>query len=269
MIKDYLSEKHKRRKKKRIYFSLVIGLFAAYFLFLGLFWIVVRSPLFRMDAVIVKGNQNVAAEDVATLLRASALRDHGFVKALLGFRSMFTWPNTIGSDDLKFIPQLASISITKDYVAHTVTATVAERAPFAIWCLMPKMDDEQCYWFDDNGVAFGRTFDTEGSLVFAIHDYSENKPGLNGKVLPDEFMPNLISIIDVLKESGIGVKEIALNDLGLEEIDVSTYNGPSLYFALRFPAANDGPVLESLMSKPNFGKLQYVDFRIENRAYYK
>lgn len=276
MIEDYLSEKHKKRKKKRGYLYLFAGLFIAYFIFLGIFWIVARSPLFRVGEVIVKGNQGVAADDVKTLLDAQALRGSGFIKAILGFRNMLAWPAALTHDDLRFFPQLADVSIAKDYLAHTITATVALRTPFAIWCIMPKTgpggnpaNDERCYWFDKNGIVFGRTFDTQGSLMVAVHDYSQDTLGLNQKILPDEFTPNLISIVNVVRESGVDVKEIALKDLDLQEIDISTYDGPSLYFSLRFPADNDGPVLASLIGKPNFGKLQYVDFRVENRAYYK
>ena len=39
--------------------------------------------------------------------------------------------------------------------------------------------------------------------------------------------------------------------------------------SLRFPADDDLAVLQSLMSKPSFNNLQYVDFRVENRAFYK
>jgi len=105
--------------------------------------------------------------------------------------------------------------------------------------------------------------------MVAIHDYSQSGLGLGKKVLPDPFMENLVSIVRAVVGSGVGVKEIALNDLALQEIVVTTYDGPALYFSLRFPADNDVPVLQGLMAKPGFGKLQYVDFRVENRAYYK
>ena len=72
-----------------------------------------------------------------------------------------------------------------------------------------------------------------------------------------------------IKASGLTVEEIALHDIGLEEVDVSTYNGPVIYFSLRFNAMEDLPVLQQLLAKPNFNSLQYIDFRTENRAYYK
>jgi hypothetical protein len=141
---------------------------------------------------------------------------------------------------------------------------------------MPPLDangnpsgDESCFWFDNTGTLFQKAFDTEGSELFAVHDYAQTGLGVGGKILPDLFISNLISILDTIEASSLTIKEIALNDLSLEEIDVSTYNGPMLYFSLRFSASEDLPVLQELMEKPGFSSLQYVDFRTENRAYYK
>jgi hypothetical protein len=116
---------------------------------------------------------------------------------------------------------------------------------------------------------FESALDTQGGVTTVIHDYSGNKATIGGMVLPEEFTPRLISIITTLKQSGISVANIALRDLSLEEVDVTTMNGPSIYFSLRFSASKDLPVLQSLMAKPGFNKLQYIDFRVENRAYYK
>jgi hypothetical protein len=141
---------------------------------------------------------------------------------------------------------------------------------------MPALDaagnptsNESCYWFDANGVLFERAFDTDGSSLFAIHDYSQKDPGLEGTILSAEFIPNLVSIVNAITASGLDIKEIALNNIDLEEIDVTTYNGPNIYFSLRFSADEDVPVLENIMQLKNFAKLQYVDFRVDNRAYYK
>jgi hypothetical protein len=267
-IDSYLSEKQKKRKRWRRYVFFAVVFLIVYIFFVGALWVLLRSPLFRVDAIVVQGNATVPRDDVVTLLQSSALRDHDFFKALLGFRNILMWPSSLGASDLRFVPQIAAIKISKNYGTHTITASVTERVPFAIWCVSPAAD-ERCYWFDATGIAFRKTFDTQGSLMFSIHDYSEDSVGLGGKVLSDPFMDNLISIINVVKESGVGVKEVSLKDIGLQEIDMTTYDGPDVYFSLRFPADNDLGVLQSLMAKPGFGKLQYVDLRVENRAYYK
>lgn len=276
MLEEYLSEKQRKKKerRRRLWWLVAVvlvfgaGLFAA--------WIVGRSPIFHIDRFVVTGNQAVAQGDVVTLLQASMSRHRTFLVSLLGMGNMLVWPKFLATADVALIPQLADVALVKNYADHTLTAAVTERVPLAIWCEMPPTDangnpsgDEPCFWFDDTGTLFQKAFDTEGSELFAVHDYAQTGLGIGGKILPDLFVPNLISILDTMSASGLTIKEIALNNLALQEIDVSTYNGPALYFSLRFSAAEDVPVLAELIQKPNFNSLQYVDFRTENRAYYK
>ena len=93
------------------------------------------------------------------------------------------------------------------------------------------LSGEQCFWFDNQGIAFSNTLDTEGGAITVIHDYSQDNVALDGRpILPAEFVPNLISIVNAIKTSGLDVRQIALNDLSLEQINVTTANGPAIYF---------------------------------------
>jgi len=279
MLEDLLSERHRRRRERQQKLWLAAMVLAAALPVIGVLWIFFRSAAFRIRSVSIRGNAEIPAADIQNLLTGSILRDHGFLKSLLGPDSLLAWPSgRLPASDTNLIPQLADLSIAKSFWNKSVTVTVAERQPFAIWCLMPPAEvptaalsimGQQCFWFDGQGTVFQKTFDVEGGPYFAIHDYSRSSLGLNEKILPEQFVPNLASILDVLKQSGISVKEIALRDFALEEIDVSTYNGPDLYFSLRFSASDDLAVLENLMARPDFKTLQYVDFRVANRAYYK
>ena len=243
---------------------------------LFVFWIVAESPVFRIDHVVVTGNLAVMSDDVTTLLQASMARHPTIWSSLLGTHNMLIWPEALASSDVALVPQLAGVTLQKNYADHMIVASVTERKPVAIWCEMPAMDangnpsgDESCFWFDDTGMLFQKAFDTEGSELFAVHDYSQKGLGLGGNILPDIFVPNMLSILGTVKASGVTAKEIALNDLSLQEVDVLTYDGPALYFSLRFSAEEDLQALQQLMAKPGFDSLQYVDLRTENRMYYK
>ena len=276
MLEEYLSEKQKKKKERRRrlwWLAVVVIVFGV-----GLFgvWVVELSPIFHINRFAVTGNSAVASADILTLLQASMSRHRTLAFSLLGIDNMLAWPKALATSDVALIPQLADVALQKNYGGHTLAAAVTERVPLAIWCEMPPADangnpsgDESCFWFDDTGMLFQKAFDTEGSELFAVHDYTQTGLGVSGKILPDMFVPNLISVLGAIKTSGLTIKEVAQNDLSLEEIDVSTYNGPVLYFSLRFSAAEDVPVLEQLMQKPDFNSLHYVDFRTENRAYYK
>ncbi len=284
---SYLSEKQRRRRRGRRFLFVAFAAAAAVLALLGIALALLRAPLFRVDRIAVAGNAAVPADQVIAIAEAAAGRGHPFFGALLGYRNMLAWPDSLSSSDLAFDPRLRSASLSKDYFTHTLTINVTERSAAGIWCFMPRNApggasstvsaasgagggaNEHCYWFDANGFMFARAPDTQGNLIPVVHDYSQSDPGLAHEILPAEFVPNLVSVLDTLNASGIGVADIALKDLSLEEVDVSTTNGPDLYFSLRFSAAEDLAVLEQLMSQPNFGRLQYIDFRVERRAYYR
>ncbi len=276
MLEDYLSEKQRKRKERHrqlwwlmaILLVFVAGLFAV--------WVVTESPIFRIDHFTVTGNRAVSSGDAITLLFASAMQHRTLWSSLLGIKNMLIWPKALATSDVALVPQFAEATIQKNYANHTLTLSVTERTPLAIWCEMPGTDangnpsgDESCFWFDNTGMLFQRAFDTEGSELFAVHDYAQRTLGIGGRILPDAFITNMLSILETLKTSGLTVKEVALHDLSLEEADVSMYNGPLLYFSLRFNATEDTEALENFIEKPDFNSLQYVDFRTENRAYYK
>lgn len=148
-----------------------------------------------------------------------------------------------------------------------------------------------CWWFDADGILFKSALAAEGNLLRVVQDYTQRSIGLLSPVLPQEFLPPLFSIFRVLDASGVNVREVRLVDLSRQEVEVSTHGGftsnrpdgspisprdgrragvgPTLYFSLRFTAENAFPVLNDLVVHGVFTNLEYVDFRVENRAYYR
>jgi hypothetical protein len=298
-IAPYVSDRRRKRKRIRVYFFTALGILVLYGIFFVAQWFIFHSPVFRVDSVVVLGNGSVASSDVIALAEASALPAHSIFRGALTFNNMLLWPKTVASSELQLIPSLATETIAKDYFSHTITITVTERAPFGIWCFSAPPGGAAsaaasaaagasgvaststsaaaeafnptaaCYWFDNTGTIFQKADDTQGNLVFVVYDSAQKPQGLNQKVLSDEFLPNFISVMNVLHESGLGVRAIELNDLALEEVDVLTANGPEIYFSLQFPADEYLAVIQKLMLQPNFDTLQYIDCRTENRLFYK
>jgi hypothetical protein len=286
-IAPYVSDRKRKRKRMRAYFFTAIGLIVLYAIFFIVQWFIFHSPVFRVDNVVVQGNSVVASSSVVALAEMSAMPGDDIFRSALTFSNMLLWPATIPQRELQMIPQLASASVAKDLFSHTITITVTERTPFGIWCFSAPPSapavtvsasstvgvaanaNARCYWFDNTGTIFEKAGETQGDLIFTAYDRAQSPRGLNQKVLADEFLPNFISIMEVLRESGLAVQAIELNDLSLQEMDVLTANGPTIYFSLQFPADAYLPVIQNLMLQSNFSKLQYVDCRTENRLFYK
>lgn len=173
------------------------------------------------------------------------------------------------------VPEMDSVS-----VSSTASSTILSPAPTittpsdgsstsSTFQNLFSNTETDCYWFDSRGVVYDKALAVEGSLIPDLDDYSGRDIAFGKTVVPEEFVQNLFSIFNVLYESRVGVREVALKNLELQEVEVSTYDGPTIYFSLRFPASSTIAVLSSLMKTPEFKTYQYVDFRVENRAYYR
>ena len=184
---------------------------------------------------------------------------------------MLFWPDHIPQSDLQMIPQLANVTVSKDYFSHTVTITVTERAPLGIWCFSAEpgavadggihassarhLRRRPAHRAIDSIIParYSKNHSTrQGDLVSVVYDSAQSPKGLSQKVLSDEFLPNFLSIMNVLKGSGLGVSAIELRIFSLEQMDVLTAERAGIYFSLRFPADEYLPVIQKLMLQPNF-----------------
>jgi cell division septal protein FtsQ len=80
-IAPYISDQKRKRKRRRAYLFTALGLVILYAIFFATQWLILRSPVFRVDHVVVQGNSAIASADVIALAEASALPSHSFFAA--------------------------------------------------------------------------------------------------------------------------------------------------------------------------------------------
>lgn len=264
-VKIYLSDAGRARKRKRMRYLYLAVLLIGYSVVLFFCLLSFRTGLFRAKSVEVTGNREISSADIMTVLEAQVFEGSS-VKYALGFRNYLIWPGKL-KDPGKFLPQIKSISIEKHYWGKKIEARVVERSPYGTWCM--GSEAPECFWFDEDGYIFKRGLPSEGNIIKSVNDLSGRKLGLGNTVLDNNFFLNLKGAFEILEKSGIGVRAIELKDLALEEVVAKTTEGPLVYFSLRFSSANSTDLLGTLGENKSFSKLQYVDLRIPNRAYYK
>ena len=291
-----ISELHLARRRARRRMALALAIFAVVVFVAFAVWLVRVSPYLRVAHVEVAGNKETPTEEIIRFLE-DEIKARSWIHAFLGPTYIFLWRDGDVLANRQSLPRVKRIEISKDYSLRTVRVTVHERDPFGVWCragqappaieaspvrdlvsngasssldAAPVSSSRTCSWFDRDGILLGDAPLAEGNLIYAVHDYSSLDAAPAGRVLPEREMANLQSVFQVLQAADIPVSEIRLEDRTLQEIRVKTQGGPELYFSLRFPAEGALTVLKFLWGSggaaPN---LQYVDFRSENRAFYK
>lgn len=261
---DINSDLRRKRKNRKVYFAAGASIFGALLLLAGGWWTLFRSHVLWADTITIQGADEVGQDRIASFLTANLLGS--WLNRSLGYNNLLIWPGSIPSQDLAGLPEVQAITIDKSYFGQSVVVHVAERSRAGIWCIHPQ-NERQCFWFDPTGFIFKDAPQLEGSLIPVVDDYTGRELGIGKEILDQNYLSNFFSILSVLKTANVGTREIRLDDLGLEEVHVQAVAGPELMFSLRFSAANTLAVLKQLA--PDLGKLQYVDFRVQNRAYYK
>lgn len=241
-------------------FIIVISILIS--LITGAVYLVFRSSVFRVAGVEVVGSQR--AEDIKSELVGIFLKNSK-LNSWLGPENFLFWsPKAI-----KEIPSslfwLANLTLKRDWSSRKILIEAKERQPWLIWCL----PDFNCYWSDETGIVFAWASQVEGFIIPKI--LAEN-----GQVLVfgqpffdnSDLVKNTLEIIKQLQNSSLPVSRFLIKDVNLQEMTAET-SGPELYFSLRYLPQNLSQLLANLASRVNFQKLEYIDFRVENRIYYK
>lgn len=300
----YFDQQIEREKKRRPSNSrLKIGILAAVFLILiaGAVYLIVYSPVFQIKAVEVSGNKELESGKITETARDIAVKQSKLGSILKG-NNILLWKNNADFyEKIKSeIPAIFEISINKDYTSRVVNINIKEREKFGIWCqinqqpttnnqqLAATITDQQsrrevgtsteasepttnnCWWVDQNGVAFIEAPMVEGHLINKVDDFSGRALKLGEPVLSGKFFGNLVKIFDVLEKSGLKIKSLQLRDMALQEVitDPSAVLVPEIYFSLRIDPKFALPAIES-MKKIGLTRISYIDLRVENRVYYK
>ena len=235
--------------------------------------VVLGLDFFVVRATEVVGEKRVDTQDILALVKREGIAK-AFFRARFGEKNMLAWPMRLRKEALATFPLLTALDITREYGTHRVVIRVTEREPFGIVCMKQRNASEgarptECMWFDADGVLLGTAFEAEGPLIPVVVDYSGRMVRVGEVFMTREAMKNVLAIFEVVRSGEVDVREVELRDAVLEEVAVATYEGPRLYFSMRAYPEGAAALLKSLSQKGEFKKLEYVDFRVPQRAYYK
>ena len=137
---------------------------------------------------------------------------------------------------------------------------------------------KECYYLDKDGIVYGKSPIFEGGLILSINDFRPLNVELGRQVLEKDVLGLILGIDKQVpaifkntpQAQGLGVSVIEI--FALEELNLITNEGWQIIFNTHLSATSQLGVLRSVLTediKENRSSLQYIDLRIENRAYYK
>ena len=260
-MRDYLQEKREEnRRKKGRKLRLVAGVVLILVLTSGAVWLL-KSPWYNVRSVTVEQLDDTLSQEVASTTGAY-IHTHSFLASIflspesfLGFSG-----NSLRQEITRAHPELADITVSKNYFTRTVTIQARERAKTALWC----DTQNSCWWFDDSGTIFLQAPSTQGQLLKKIISSANESIAIGQQIpLDNSILNSIFSFLDAIHAPGRSL----LWNPELEEITTEARKGfPTIYFGTR---QDPSYALASVEKIANLSQLSYIDLRITNRIYYK
>lgn len=259
----------------------------------GIVYLVHFSEVFKIKSIEVLGVQSPLKEEVLEGLK-NYFSNQSKISSVLGSNNILIWDNET-RDFLSANPQIKNLQVTRHFFTHSVLVEAKEREKFGIWCqnleridnpdnsfssssiiidtapmnVVLSSDNQKCFWFDNEGIAFAESPIIESELFNRVSDFSNQKVELGRRVISEDMFENLTKIFRIMEIAEVNAKTVKLKDLFLEEVEVDSVSDPKILFSLKINPEFSLSAINSLKKSGKWEKLEYVDFRVENRAYYK
>ncbi len=243
------------------------GLTIFFLLIIGAGYLVVYSSVFQITRIDVDINADLRGFETQIIEDLKILfTNQSKISSFLGPDNILIWES---GDDIeqfkKNNPLIAYLVISKDYIERKIKIEVKGREKYGVWC---KSAINYCWWFDKSGIIFAEAPMVEGALINKVNDSTGRDLKIGDTIIEQRFLDNLLKIFAVLEETNLGKGFLNLENLSLQEIIFNSPLGFKIYFSLRFDPRFSLAGIKSI-KEIGLEKMDYIDFRVENRVYYK
>ncbi|MDB5238162.1 MAG: hypothetical protein JWM46_432 [Candidatus Kaiserbacteria bacterium] len=261
-----------RRRKVRAYIALAAVVLLALVVY-GVHW-VSYLPRLAVREITIEGANQLDPQLIRSYTE-SVIDDGSF--HFLSRSNIFLYPKAIVEKGIvDSFPRVRAASVARNgLLGQTLTVTVDERAPFALWCRA--LDQNDCFAMDDQGFIFTEAASSTDSVRFEqpyifSGGVASDTVSVIGRTFAPGHVPGILALLRLLGQSA---------DLTPMSVTVSDDQDFFVTFAQGFilkasygesPSTLSRNIHLVLGSDALVGKesqLEYVDLRFGNRVYYK
>lgn len=247
-----------RRRQRRFIFIFIVILIAA----LGVFYALFLSGWLAVTRVEVVNAHFTQAEQLK-----NEAEQYLFSQKILGFINFRNNLIFLSAKDFSGLllkdPAVKEFSLTKSLKDKSLTFRLRERQEKGILCLAG--EEQSCFYFDDQGIVFAASPQTEGNVIFLIKDASGRLYNLGDRILTQGSFSDLVAIWDSL------AARFHLDDVQVTATDliIKSSAGWQIYLNSGDLARIKVAVQNLLQSDFDFSSLEYLDLRYLPNIYWK
>ncbi len=287
---SYLNNKNLKKSRTKIR-RLLLWFFILVSLFTGLFYFAGHFDLLSVQELNVSNVFFAEEDEVLNKIIANSISS-SFWKKFVGPGNILFWKFEKNSEcQFLDLPSVRSVDLQTNLATRSVQINIEEREIFGVWCLPiiaknteqefeQEFEKEQkrgkekifgdCYGFDKGGIIFTVVPEVRGNLILKVEDSTGRNLQLGQRVLPnEEWLIRIEEYLENLKSFGLKVENILVKNLEFRDWNIKVRNGPELRFSFNFNISDLDSLLNQLVENFDFFSRSYVDFRVENRIFYR
>lgn len=254
-----------KKKKIKTKHWLFLGIIVFIVVLIGVSYLILYSGAFTINDLKVEGAE-ITSENTAINRITSDLAGRSSLLGVVGSENILFWMT--GTDKLNnlILPTAESIDIKSNFSKKSININIKERGLYGVVC----KSKGNCFAFDNEGVVYAPAPYVKGELVLRIEDESSTPVVLGKKLFSkDQWLDNIFKTLNVLKSGGFKISSITIRNVELHEWAVELSSSMKFYFSLDFVPKQLSSTLKAVKERLDLKKLQYLDFRVEGRVYYK
>lgn len=259
--------KNKRKKRRRI--RLFFYFFSAVLCAAAIFYFVFFSGYFDTHKVSFSGMDAIAADEARKAMDAILDESVFFASSR---RNIFLFSTASAERALEdYFPRIETVHVSKKFFAKEIRVVIAERQPAGIAC--GKEENVSCFYFDNNGVLFANAPVITGATVLMVKDGNLPSP----QALPfTQYARETIAFMRGAKQAAYDIAGATIISFSLVneygDMEAVTLEGYAILFTTERDFLSQARIVKNLLAleiKEQVSQLDYIDLRVENRAYYK
>ena len=229
------------------------------------------TPLVRVRAIEVAGNEFIKKEDLTATVEKAVPRNIFFFESRSFLLIRKEYIERILKEDF---PEILNVSIErKIFQPGIIEITIEERKGVATWCV----SDDQCFIADKEGVIFLKANLQEKNYVHLFAAAQSQDTKLGKQVLDQKFLSALAAFMqsisngDFLKKNNLVISSFRVNSEN--NIEASTLEGWKIFLTaegdIEWQAQKLRAVLTEKVTENQRKHLEYIDLRFGDQAYVK
>jgi cell division septal protein FtsQ len=220
--------------------------------------LILIANLTALTTIRVKGERQLTVQHITSLTQSS-LHQQWF-----GHNLILVNTGAVEANLLKVEPAIRQVSVSRHWF-HSLVVTIQERQPTLNW-----KTSGTSYLLDANAIVIAPTIPAYAQLP-TVTDSSNLPVKIGEQVAPSSFASFCSSLAQLLPTIGYPVTAMTV-PATTSEVYVQTKGGLLLKFDTTRPAGeevNDLKQVTAQLAAANQTATQYIDLRIEHKAYYQ